>query len=98
MTVASPSETLLIEGFVVQGYVQSVLFGLYVATLAHCLRWILYADEGWKIRNQINWPMFGAVILVFVFTLADLTSTLWCSTGLIVNEDRQILHRLNVAG
>ena len=98
MTVASPSQTILTEGFVIQGYVQSVMFGLYVATLAHCLRWLLYTDEGWKIRKKINWPMFGAVILVFVFTIADLAGTLYVSTGLIVGEERKILHRLNVAG
>ncbi|KIL60085.1 hypothetical protein M378DRAFT_130858 [Amanita muscaria Koide BX008] len=47
----------LAEGDVVSIFVQAILFGLYLASLAHCLRWQLVDDEGWRLRTKINWAM-----------------------------------------
>ena len=35
-------------------FTQAALYGIYVATLIHCLRWLVYTDEGWKQRDRVN--------------------------------------------
>ena len=56
-------KTILIELLM-----QAVFGGLYLVSLAHCLRWLVIADEGWKWRKKINWPFLIITILVFTLT------------------------------
>ncbi|KIL66925.1 hypothetical protein M378DRAFT_160481 [Amanita muscaria Koide BX008] len=55
---------------------QAVLYILYLASLAHVLRWLL-CEEGWplKRRNKVNWGQLSFTLVVFVFTTADLVFT-----------------------
>ena len=46
-------------------FVQALLYGIYVTTLAHCLRWLLLDDEGWTLRRKINWSMLTISVLLF---------------------------------
>ncbi|KAM6501659.1 hypothetical protein JOM56_001636 [Amanita muscaria] len=52
------------EAFLVAIFVQSILYGVYVATLLHCLGWLLFTKEGWR---KVNWPML--VIPMNLFAL-----------------------------
>ena len=63
MPVLIERKTVLIELFI-----QAILFGLYLATLVHYLRWLVFADEGWKSREKINKPMLIVAILLFALT------------------------------
>jgi hypothetical protein len=49
-------------------FIQAILFGLYLATLVHYFRWLMFADEGWKYREKINKPMLVVSTLLFVLT------------------------------
>lgn len=42
---------------VIAAFMNTFLYGLYVSTLAHCIRWLLFRYEGWKLRKQINIPL-----------------------------------------
>ena len=60
------------EAHVAALFVQAVLYGVFVSTLAHSFRWIFYNEEGWKLRDKINWAMVAISTLVFSFSTADL--------------------------
>jgi len=49
------------------GFVMALFYGLYLATFFHCLRWHLFTDEGWTLRDRksIHWTMFGATCTLF---------------------------------
>lgn len=55
-------------------FVNALLYGLYFSTFLHCIRWLLFADEGWKLRGRkdIPWSMLVATLLLFFFSLASL--------------------------
>ena len=53
-------------------FTQAALYGLYVAAMIHCLRWLLFADEGWKQRKRIDKFMLIAAILIFLLSTANL--------------------------
>ena len=66
----TPSETVLIAVFT-----QAVLYGLYIATLVHCLRWLIYTDDGWTKRDGISKLMLIAAILIFILSTMNLGIT-----------------------
>jgi len=78
-------------------FIQAMLSGLYTATFVLCLRWLVFTDEGWKLRSrkQINWPML--ILAVLVFGLATVDLLLSCRTALAsVTSDPLIVTRLTV--
>ncbi|TFK33659.1 hypothetical protein BDQ12DRAFT_670086 [Crucibulum laeve] len=54
-------------------FVEAILYGLYLATLLHCLRWMLYENEGWKIKRRISiqWTMLISTVAIFVFSFVN---------------------------
>ena len=52
--------------------VQAFLAGLYATSLVHCLRWLVFSDEGWRRRKQIDWPTLSVTVLVFILTYTSL--------------------------
>jgi hypothetical protein len=69
-------------------FVQAMMYGVYLATFAHCLRWLIYQDEGWKLRPRggINWPMLTATIAIFFLSTVDLSLELRETLAIIVGE------------
>jgi len=59
------------QSVIIGAICQALLYGLYVATSLHCLRWLLYNDEGWSQRKDINWPMLTIAVAIFVFSTAS---------------------------
>jgi len=59
---------------IIAATIQALLYGLYLATLAHCLRWLLFDDDGWSHRNakDINWRMLIITVVIFLFSTASL--------------------------
>ena len=53
-------------------FTQAALYGLYVATLIHCLRWLVYTDEGWKRRDRVNKLMLTTTIIIFLCSTVNL--------------------------
>ncbi|KAM6501626.1 hypothetical protein JOM56_001603 [Amanita muscaria] len=56
-------------GFIVGLFVQAILYGTYIATLLHGLRWHLYEDEG---RSKVKRAMTIVAIVIFMFSTIDL--------------------------
>jgi hypothetical protein len=57
-------------------FVQTLFYGLYIASLVHCLRWLIYDDDGWKQRDGINKPLVFIAVLIFAISTANLGITL----------------------
>ena len=62
-------------GGVIAVFVQSILYGLYSATFVHCIRWLTFNDDGWKLREKMNWFMILMTTLLFIFSTANLGAT-----------------------
>ena len=57
----------------IQLFMQAALYGLYVATLIHCLRWLVYTNDGWKLRDRVsNKLILITTILIFLFSTGNL--------------------------
>ncbi|KAJ3569095.1 hypothetical protein NP233_g5280 [Leucocoprinus birnbaumii] len=58
-------------------FVGALAFGLYAVTLLICLRWLLFVDEGWRLRKgrSINWPIIIVALLILACNLAYLIET-----------------------
>ena len=65
------------QSFMIVSIIQALLYGLYVVTLVHCLRWLLYSDEGWSYREDINWPMLTIAVVIFLLSTASLVVVLY---------------------
>ena len=53
-------------------FTQAALYGLYLATLIDCLRWLVYTDEGWKQRDRTNKLMLTTSIIIFLCSTVNL--------------------------
>ncbi|KIL59661.1 hypothetical protein M378DRAFT_30006, partial [Amanita muscaria Koide BX008] len=60
-------------------FTQSILYGLYIPTFAGCLRWLMFENEGWKLRpcKQMTWSYIIIAILVFAVSTADVLIGFW---------------------
>ncbi|KAM6499792.1 hypothetical protein JOM56_005300 [Amanita muscaria] len=65
------------ESFVTSLLVQTSFYGLYMATFGVCLRWLLFADEGWRLRKPLDWPMLVATIIIFASYTILLGADAW---------------------
>ena len=57
-------------------FTQATLYGLYVATLIHCLRWLIYTDDGWKQRDRVNKLMLITAVVIFLLSTVNLAMSL----------------------
>src|ERR1700759_2944427 len=57
---------------VISLFMLSVFYGFYIATLLHCLRWLIYTDDGWKRRDRISKIMLTTTILIFLLSTINL--------------------------
>ena len=53
-------------------FTQATLYGHYVTTLIHCLRWLIYSDDGWKQRDRVNKLMLIATVVIFLLSTVNL--------------------------
>jgi hypothetical protein len=57
----------------IEVFTQAVLYGLYVATLIHCLRWLVYTNDGWKLRDRVdNKPILITIVVIFLCLTVNL--------------------------
>ena len=63
----------LYQSFLYGTLSQTLSYGIYITTLAHCLRWLLLDDEGWNLRQRINWFMLTISIVLFLLLTTDLS-------------------------
>ncbi|PFH49353.1 hypothetical protein AMATHDRAFT_63423 [Amanita thiersii Skay4041] len=53
------------EGQVIATFVQAFLYGLYIDTFLHCVRWLAFTFEGWTRRKDIKWGLLAVTVFVF---------------------------------
>ena len=63
-------------------FVAALATGAYLSTLAYCLRWLLFSDQGWKFRKPIDRTMLTITLVLFALssihiTLAAVTTVEW---------------------
>ena len=78
-----------IKSHVIALFVQALLYGLYIATLVHCSRWLMFADEGWKLRktSRIPWYLMIITSLIFIFSTMNIGLQLWVTIGKLGTAD-----------
>ena len=47
-------------------FIRAIMYGLYVGTSVHCLRWLLFDDKDWNIRKKINRTMLTITTVLFI--------------------------------
>ncbi|KAF8178711.1 hypothetical protein BJ912DRAFT_983670 [Pholiota molesta] len=67
-------------------FVSALFYGLYLSTVFHCLRWLVFADEGWKTRRKINWAMLS--ITIILWALSTTSRALDLQSSMIVVENQ----------
>ena len=60
-----------LESQVATLFADAVLYGLYIATLIHCLWRLLYGHNGWKTSHHVDWPILIMSIAIFLSTTLD---------------------------
>ncbi|KAM6499797.1 hypothetical protein JOM56_005305 [Amanita muscaria] len=80
---------MLTEGqvYFVTVFTQALLYGIYLATLISCFRWLVFTDEGWKPRQKINMVMTFATIFIFLMSTVNLVTALKYGLNEYINED-----------
>ena len=60
------------EALIIGAVIHGLLYGLYIGTLSHCLRWLLYDDKGWSYRKNISWAMLTVTVVIFLLSTGSL--------------------------
>ena len=68
-TICMPSA---LEADVSALFVEAVFYGVYLSTLLHCLRLLVYAHDEWKPLQLINWPLLALALAIWATSSLDL--------------------------
>ncbi|KAF8993892.1 hypothetical protein BDQ17DRAFT_1331410 [Cyathus striatus] len=66
-------------------FVAALFHGLHFSTLLHCLRWLIYADEGWKLRKKINWVFVTISLVLFTLSTTNISLSLHNAMVYVMN-------------
>ncbi|KAF5316815.1 hypothetical protein D9619_006885 [Psilocybe cf. subviscida] len=68
MSPIPPPDQIVAIAFLV-----ALFYGLYPATLFHCMRWLLFTDDGWELRGRksIPWTKFFLTLAIFSMSTLD---------------------------
>ncbi|KAF5316814.1 hypothetical protein D9619_006884 [Psilocybe cf. subviscida] len=68
MSPIPPPDQIVAVAFLV-----ALFYGLYLATFLHCMRWLLFTDEGWELRGRksVQWPIFLITLAIFIMSTLD---------------------------
>ncbi|KIL61473.1 hypothetical protein M378DRAFT_82541 [Amanita muscaria Koide BX008] len=81
----------LSQRLIVTAIAEALLYGIYVATFIRCLRWLIFTDEGWKLRGKIPGPsltMTFATIFFFLASTTNLITSLQYLLGFLRNDEK----------
>lgn len=59
-----------------------IFFGLYFVTVCFANRWLIFTDEGWRIRRRVSWVMVAIVNLLGALSVVSVAVT----TGILMSE------------
>lgn len=60
-----------LSGTIPTAFVTGLFFGIYLITVGFANRWLLFTDEGWKLRKQHHWSMIIITNIIWALLLAD---------------------------
>ncbi|KAF8959370.1 hypothetical protein BDZ97DRAFT_1922901 [Flammula alnicola] len=69
-------------------FVGALFYGLYLATLFHCIRWLVFIDEGWRIRKKISWTMLIVTLTLWVLSTISRALELRNTMVQVVSESK----------
>lgn len=72
------------EPTVIMSFAHTLLYGVYLTSLGHCLRWLVFDTEGRKLRPRIPWPTVALTFFLFILATGNVAVVLW--TTLVVAE------------
>jgi hypothetical protein len=52
-------------------FTTGIFLGFYLISVAFANRWLIIADEGWKLRKSIHWYTLAATNIIAVLVLLD---------------------------
>ncbi|KAF8632098.1 hypothetical protein AX15_002051 [Amanita polypyramis BW_CC] len=84
---------------IVNLFVEALLYGVYITTLIHCLRWLVYNDGGRSGRGRVNVSMLIVSIVIFLFQTVEV-ATAFKGTLLVQSLDPtgyNIFQTVNIA-
>ncbi|KAM6494673.1 hypothetical protein JOM56_009296 [Amanita muscaria] len=66
-----------IQQYLIAIMLQSFFYALYLVSLVHAFRWLLYEEEGWtlKSRDKVNWLLLTTSSFVCMFLTVDVVLT-----------------------
>lgn len=59
------------EAQIVGLFMECICFGIYLVTLAQCLRALLWSDMEHGFKSNVNWPMLTVALLLCIFATLD---------------------------
>jgi len=66
--------------------IRATLYGLYAASTVHCFRWLLFDDQGGKLRKRIDWRLTSVAAFIFCFLTTTLGVTSHATLDLIQSD------------
>jgi hypothetical protein len=55
---------------------EALLVGVHFTSFLLCLRWLIFSDDGETMRKPIQWPFLIITIILFAFSVTDLSFNL----------------------
>jgi len=68
--------------------IRATIYGLYAASSVHCFRWLLFDDQGGKLRKRVDWRLTSVAVFIFCF----LTTTLGVTSRTTLDLIQSNLH------
>jgi hypothetical protein len=74
--MSGPTEPpYLISQAVAINFTAGIFVGFYFISAAYANRWLIFTDDGWKIRKDIHWHMLAATNITLLLVLIILALT-----------------------
>ncbi|KAF8893174.1 hypothetical protein CPB84DRAFT_1320597 [Gymnopilus junonius] len=49
-------------------FIAALFTGVYLCTLFFCVRWLVYTDDGWRVRKKIHKAMLAGTLALFILS------------------------------
>lgn len=69
-------------------FVDGLFYGLYLSTLFNCIRWLVFTDEGWKVRKRISWVLLSITIALFMLSTTSKTLDIQDDMSQVINSSK----------
>ena len=91
------TESLRVVG-PITAFMYAIVYGIYLATFAHCLRWLTFEGKGWETRqsHNIHWGMLTTAILLLILSTTSLGAMLQIATTPVMGGDLSVLKKCSI--